>query len=594
MNIKNLKIYQDLSKFSKTRLVALSLIGTTLFTVGGCKTDTKPAEVKKDASIVEVIDCLSKVDKLTTIDENMKKPIERSNGTVCSIEDLQNEFNEAINTYDIDTANACLYDIGSTALKSLLASTYNINFDEIKNLYITMIVGNKVDENGHEEYEDNYYCPIIFDYKNTSYAILPEGKLAREIAYYLHMTYYHSLTFEDALNGDIDNNNPPAFCCCFHKHKTSCYLVNNLQNELYNDNNIKEVTDLIESIPHFYHLYPDCYYNRSKCDETIENYKLRPETKGINFPEKSFCCHLDRCFKEYKNLQKIHKEDKINIILPNEKTGKKDKLCFHNYCCCKEDPKMHNINYIFQKDFSAENKNNEIRFRNPEVMRDKIPYIPNSEKMVPFIGNNKVIYEVIKFFSSNDMSLSIYGNNMEDLKKLGNIIIEYYKEKYYYIFESNKTLLNTLYRSNSAFVKNTNLNTENVKKNSSEDEFMLSARKTAPSVGTDVKFDIIQIDSNSDSLIAFGERNINKIYFVYVDKIDLKNKLIFRNNKIVWFCNNQSNEEKSGITMYLQPLLQKPECYLNKGNKSIIPNEYIKFQNNKSVRNNWRRTKLNI
>ena len=400
--------------------------------------------------------------------------------------------------------------------------------------------------------------------------------------------------YEDALNGDIDNNNPPAFCCCFHKHKTSCYLVNNLQNELYNDNNIKEVTDLIESIPHFYHLYPDCYYNRSKCDETIENYKLRPETKGINFPEKSFCCHLDRCFKEYKNLQKIHKEDKINIILPNEKTGKKDKLCFHNYCCCKEDPKMHNINYIFQKDFSAENKNNEIRFRNSEVMRDKMPYIPNSEKMVPFIGNNKVIYEVIKFFLSNDMSLSIYGNNMEDLKKLGNIIIEYYKEKYYYIFESNKTLLNTLYRSNSAFVKNTNLNTENIKKNSSEDEFMLSARKTAPSVGTDVKFDIIQIDSNSDSLIAFGERNINKIYFVYVDKIDLKNKLIFRNNKIVWFCNNQSNEEKSGITMYPQPLLQKPECYLNKGNKSIIPNEYIKFQNNKSVRNNWRRTKLNI
>ena len=409
-----------------------------------------------------------------------------------------------------------------------------------------------------------------------------------------HLDQPINTIYEDALNGDIDNNNPPAFCCCFHKHKTTCYLVNNLQNGLYNDNNIKQIKDLKVSIPHFYHLFPDCYYNRSKCDETIMNYKIKQETSGIEFPEKSFCCHLERCFKEYKNLEKPPIKDKINIFLQNEKTGKKDKLSFYNYCCCKEDPKIHNINYIFQKDFSAENKNNEIRFRNSEVMRDKIPYIPDYEKMIPFIGNNKVIFEVIKFFTSNDMSLTIYGNNMEDLKKLGNIIIEYYKEKFYYIFEPNKTLLKTINRSSSALISNTNSNADNIDNNNIEEELKLISRKTStPLGGTNAEFEIIQINLSSDSIFAFGEKNINKIYFVYVDKIDLKNKLILRTNKIVWFCNKETNEEeKTGITIYPQPVLQDPKCYLNKGNKSIIPNEYIKFQNTKTVRNNWRRTQL--
>ena len=28
--------------------------------------------------------------------------------------------------------------------------------------------------------------------------------------------------YEDALNCDRDGANPPTFCCCFHKHKTTC------------------------------------------------------------------------------------------------------------------------------------------------------------------------------------------------------------------------------------------------------------------------------------------------------------------------------------------------------------------------------------
>ena len=53
--------------------------------------------------------------------------------------------------------------------------------------------------------------------------------------------------YEYALNnGEINDKNPPTFCCCFHKHKTSCEFVNNLKNELYNDNQQKNIQYLIK------------------------------------------------------------------------------------------------------------------------------------------------------------------------------------------------------------------------------------------------------------------------------------------------------------------------------------------------------------
>ena len=413
--------------------------------------------------------------------------------------------------------------------------------------------------------------------------------------------------YKDALNDDIDKAHPPAFCCCFHKHKTTCYLVNNLQKELYNDNEPKKIEDLKESIPHFYHLFPTCYYNSSKCDEAIENYKLRPEAEGIEFPEKNFCCHLEKCFKAYKNLPKIEKKDKITIYIQKEKSDKKDKLIFNNYCCCKEDskinaattdfkivPKIHNINYIFQKDFSAENKNNEIRFRNSEITRDKQGYTPNYEKMILSIGNNKVIFEVIKFFTSKDLFLYIYGNDIDDLKKLGNIIIEYYKEKCYYLYKSNIQLDN-LNRANSAINLNSNFNASNINNNSMSEDFSFGSFKTSPLVDITMKIDFIQMDLDNDNSIFFEEKNNNKIFFVYVDNIDFRNKLKLINNKIVWFCKTKDGnpiQADKSLNINDEPKLKEDKYYLFKIGKKIIPNEYIKFQNIKNVRNNWRRTQV--
>ena len=46
-----------------------------------------------------------------------------------------------------------------------------------------------------------------------------------------------------------NDNNAPTFCCCFHKHKTTCYFFKNIINELYNSNEINNIFELIYNIP---------------------------------------------------------------------------------------------------------------------------------------------------------------------------------------------------------------------------------------------------------------------------------------------------------------------------------------------------------
>ena len=204
MNIKNLKIYsKNLLKENKIRLVALSLVGTSLFTLGGCSSSSKNNESSQNMSIIEMIDCLSQAEGLTTIDEDMKEPIIRTNGKTCDINILYDEYINALESYNAYDANTALYYMGLTSLKSLIASTYNISFNDINNLDVDMVSGDKVDDKGNEEHSYMYYYPITFDYNNVEYKILPEGKLAREVAYFVNRTYNHTLYFDNELNGGI-------------------------------------------------------------------------------------------------------------------------------------------------------------------------------------------------------------------------------------------------------------------------------------------------------------------------------------------------------------------------------------------------------
>ena len=62
----------------------------------------------------------------------------------------------------------------------------------------------------------------------------------------------------------------------------------------------------------------------------------------------SFCCHLQRCISQYNYLPKMKKEEKIIIKITNEdkEKSKRNKLILVNLCCCKEEPKIHNIKTV--------------------------------------------------------------------------------------------------------------------------------------------------------------------------------------------------------------------------------------------------------
>ena len=198
--------------------------------------------------------------------------------------------------------------------------------------------------------------------------------------------------YQDALKTYIDKIKCPTFCCCFHKHKNNCNLLNNLKNELFNDNEIKsEIEKLSETIPHFFHLWPKCQFD-SMCNE------------------QNFCFHKGVCSQRFK-LSKFKKQGKI----------------YNNCCCLNKTP--HNINHVFWKDFTEREKNNRIKFKKTEVRKEK-KYIPDYKIMNVLVGYNQIVYDILKYFDSKEIYFNIYGNDINNLEELGNIIIEYYKERH--------------------------------------------------------------------------------------------------------------------------------------------------------------------
>jgi len=409
-----------------------------------------------------------------------------------------------------------------------------------------------------------------------------------------HLPQQINNIYEDALNRDIENdNNPPTFCCCFHKHKVTCDFVKNLKNELYNNNELKNIENVKELIPHFYHLYPDCFYNGSKCSDLVKGNKAKEESKGIEFPEINFCCHLRKCYEGYQYMPEIIDKNKIIVPKGKKEGSKKVTLTFYKFCCCEKNTNIHNINNVFIKDFSAENKNNEIRFRNSEITREKEEYTPNYNKMKSFIGNNKVIFTVLQYFLSEKyFSLNIYGDNIDNLKKFGEVIIEYYLERYYYFFEYNNSS-SKITRIKSAINFNNNLYEDNANKNNKIEVNKLYSTKSA-SLSRDNNIDFVQINLNDNHIynLKNEEKNINnKIYFIYVHDVNMIDKTKFRYNKIIWFSETKIDKSKMELNENIQfikePTRNSAKHY--EKNKNVTPNEYIKFQHIDDVRNNWRK-----
>ena len=390
--------------------------------------------------------------------------------------------------------------------------------------------------------------------------------------------------YEDALNCDRDGANPPTFCCCFHKHKTTCDFFKNLKNELYNNKNVEKLENFKIIAPHFNHLFPDCYNDLPKCHQIINALKDKPECKEFKLPTNSFCFHTYNCLTSYFYFfPRFNKKDKIVVKIPDE-----PKQTFANFCCCKEDPQIHNISSVFITDLSLENNKNEIRFRNAELIREKEGYTPNYEKMISFIGNNEIIYDAIKFFSSADMNLNIYGDKLENLKKFGDAIIEYYLERYYLLkFDESSMNIN---RNKSAENYNNNLEESNSNDSIKIDNIELYSIKSSPIIRKINKIDFVIIYLNNDYIDTLHEEekiNNNTIYFIYVCDADLKDKIKNKFNKKVWFSKEEDKNIQKRIKFEKEPVLKYYKDYLYK--KVANPNEYIKLQNKKIVRNYWRR-----
>ena len=375
----------------------------------------------------------------------------------------------------------------------------------------------------------------------------------QELIMHIHLELPINDIYEVALN--IDKTNEPIFCCCFHKHNKDCYFLKSTSNtnpefnnyELYNKNKkFKSLEDIRNLIPHFYHLFPDCPYYKLNCKAFYESESKSKILFENQSPINSFSLHCVDCYNAFVWLT----EDKRKEASAYKPTNKK--LDCYNICCCEYDFKNHTINSVFIKDFDNKTNNNKIRFRHAELTNEK-KFVPNYEKMLSFVGNNKVIYEAIEFISSGQENINIYGDNIKNLKKVGGAIIEYYKEIAYF-------------------------NKVNKKINTEETEL------------SDKNFVEINLSQENEEEINLNSNINDTIYFIYCHNCISVDQKKFEKKKIIWFSEEIININIKMSKVTKEPTLQK-EKYYRSCRESISPNEYIKMQTESKVRNNWRRKK---
>ena len=209
-------------------------------------------------------------------------------------------------------------------------------------------------------------------------------------------------------------------------------------------------------------------------------------------------------------------------------------------------------------------------------MKEK-PNIPKYEKMILFVGKNKVIYDVIKFFSSNEMNFNIFGDNIENLKKLGSAIIEYYKEKCNY-FEGNKKELvrnksspNLVENTENDEKKDVNIN-PNISINYNKDIDITPKKSTPfiPAIEKIEKYNFIEINLNDNKMKTLKDE-LNNIYFIYVYNLELKNKIKIRNSKIIWFTQEKIDDKKIKLNKKIDEefILRTEKEYFE---KAVSPN----------------------
>ena len=213
------------------------------------------------------------------------------------------------------------------------------------------------------------------------------------------------------------------------------------------------------------------------------------------------------------------------------------------------------------------------------------------------VGQNEIISNAIKFINSQESFFDIIIDDKKNLKFLEDIIIEYYKEKNYQLYDpeysedKNINLNITIKRNNST----SDIGSNKVFFYLSDDKIFLKSKKSnpiIPKVLNPKKYDFEELELNNNlNLDKFNDNNNNKIYFIFVEDInsmkEIKQKISKTKNKIIWLYIDKNKNKKFEYEHELNE--QMYEMYFGKNKKKPFPNLYIQFQNNKNLRIDWRK-----
>ena len=465
---------------------------------------------------------------------------------------------------------------------------------------ITLVISTQLAEDVYNIFKD-------FGFKNTliQHTTLADVNFIAEFnkIFYLdlirHLSKPINTIFESALINSNEQIDFKTFCCCFHSHKVNCRckILENLKNEIYNYEYIKDsnLDYMKKNTPHFYHLFPLCktYIRNFNINEKILNYSFSLHSETCT---KNKMNYLD-CFILKKKSTISFDDNYIKCFESKNKKGQLIKYKAYNFCCCDEKSENHNINMIFQKDFTKEIKNHLIHFRKAGTLREKLNF-PSYEKFKLLVGKNNYIFQALKFFFSGYNYCNIYGDNIDNLKKFGSILKEYYLERYYFYELNNKDENekneNELKKTISAPILNKNYNNE--QDNKIDDELNLNRQLSLPfsSYTSEQIKEIHEI--YYENFIKDQQKfnfNLNIIYFIYIsseETIDENKEILLNNKKIIFF-----SEEKLAIVdnilnieLTKEPIFQTEKYYKNPIENKVSLNEYIKFQHLKDVQN-WRK-----
>ena len=440
---------------------------------------------------------------------------------------------------------------------------------------ITLIISTQLAENVYDLFKD-------FGFKNliVQHTTLADLKFVVKFNY----TFYKELIirkclpinelYEIALNIYMEKEDPPTFCCCFHKHKNKCNFLEDIKNELYFDNKERnDVDSLKNTLPHFYHLFPECKPLQN-CYTEIWSDRGILLNNAEKYFEYSFSFHKKGCVFRCNSI------NKKNII--KLKTSDDKEKTFYNLCCCNEPTEKHNRNYVFIKYFTKDKINNKIGFKPPETMKEK-KFFPDYEKMELLVGKNSIVFDLIKFFYSKEQYYNIYDDKIENLKSFKSFVkavIEYYKYKNYYLYEPDeeekdvhlKKIKSTPQLALRKLLSGIS-NNDNIKSKNSG---------LIPDISTEKKIDFIEIKLEKNEIInkdiIYNFMNDNKIIFIYVYDTELLSSIKNTNQKII-FLSNKKLEQLKFIKNFKKLTLNPPNDYNN---------HRIEFQHKKTTRD-WRK-----